>query len=113
AVPHPGTIGTVDITGTATAYVGQSVCRRGATTGVRCGRVTGLNATVNYGSGEVVYGLIQTNICAEPGDSGGPLYAGDKVIGILSGGSGNCTSGGTTYYQPIQEALNAYGLSVY
>ncbi|MBE8470640.1 S1 family peptidase [Streptomyces justiciae] len=113
AVPHPGTIGTVDITGTATAYVGQTVCRRGATTGVHCGRVTALNATVNYGGGEVVYGLIQTNICAEPGDSGGPLYAGDKVLGILSGGSGNCTSGGTTYYQPIQEALNAYGLSVY
>ncbi|MCZ4510193.1 S1 family peptidase [Streptomyces sp. ActVer] len=113
AVPHPGTIGTVDVTGTATAYVGQSVCRRGATTGVRCGRVTALNATVNYGSGDVVYGLIQTNICAEPGDSGGPLYAGDKVIGILSGGSGNCTSGGTTFYQPIQEVLSAYGLTVY
>jgi streptogrisin B len=113
AVPHPGTIGSVDITGTATAYIGQSVCRRGATTGVHCGVVTALNATVNYGSGAVVYGLIQTNICAEPGDSGGPLYAGDKVIGILSGGSGNCTTGGNTYYQPIQEALNAYGLSVY
>ncbi|WP_151476007.1 S1 family peptidase [Streptomyces albicerus] len=113
AVPHPGTIGTVDVTGTATAYVGQSVCRRGATTGVRCGVVTALNATVNYGSGAIVYGLIQTNICAEPGDSGGPLYAGDKVIGILSGGSGNCATGGTTYYQPIQEVLNTYGLSVY
>ncbi|MFC8662800.1 S1 family peptidase [Streptomyces sp. NPDC057199] len=113
AVPHPGTIGTVDVTGTATAYVGQSVCRRGATTAVRCGRVTALNATVNYGGGDIVYGLIQTSICAEPGDSGGPLYAGDKVIGILSGGSGNCTSGGTTYYQPIQEVLSAYGLSVY
>ncbi|MFK4106342.1 S1 family peptidase [Streptomyces sp. NPDC019531] len=113
AVPHPGAIGTVDVTGTATAYVGQSVCRRGATTGVHCGRVTALNATVNYGSGDVIYGLIQTNICAEPGDSGGPLYAGDKVIGILSGGSGDCTAGGTTYYQPIQEVLNAYGLSVY
>ncbi|MGV9451621.1 S1 family peptidase [Streptomyces sp. NPDC003635] len=112
-VPHPGTIGTVDVTGTASAYVGQSVCRRGATTGVRCGRVTALNATVNYGGGEIVYGLIQTNICAEPGDSGGPLYAGDKVIGILSGGTGNCTTGGTTYYQPIQEVLGAYGLSVY
>ncbi|MBW8801191.1 MAG: S1 family peptidase [Streptomyces sp.] len=113
AVPHPGTIGTVDVTGTATAYVGQSVCRRGATTGVHCGRVTALNATVNYGDGAVVTGLIQTNICAEPGDSGGPLYAGDKVVGILSGGSGNCATGGTTYYQPIQEVLNAYGLSVY
>ncbi len=113
AVPHPGTIGTVDVTGTATAYVGQSVCRRGATTGVRCGTVTALNATVNYGDGSTVSGLIRTNICAEPGDSGGPLYAGDKVLGILSGGSGNCATGGTTYYQPIQEALNAYGLSVY
>ncbi|MDQ0912630.1 streptogrisin B [Streptomyces canus] len=113
AVPHPGTIGTVDVTGTATAYVGQSVCRRGATTGVHCGRVTALNATVNYGDGTVVTGLIQTNICAEPGDSGGPLYAGDKVVGILSGGSGDCATGGTTYYQPIQEVLNAYGMSVY
>ncbi|MES5824146.1 S1 family peptidase [Streptomyces sp. RG80] len=113
AVPRPGTIGTVDVTGTTTAYVGQSVCRRGATTGVRCGRVTALNVTVAYASGTIVYGLIQSNICAEPGDSGGPLYAGDKVVGILSGGSGNCASGGTTFYQPIQEALNAFGLSVY
>jgi len=113
AVPRPGTIGTVDVTGTATAYVGQSVCRRGATTGVHCGVVTALNATVNYGGGTIVSGLIRTSICAEPGDSGGPLYAGDKVIGILSGGSGNCASGGTTYYQPIQEVLSAYGLSVY
>ncbi|WP_217213642.1 S1 family peptidase [Streptomyces sp. AC550_RSS872] len=112
AVPHPGTIGTVDVTGTATAYVGQSVCRRGATTGVHCGVVTALNATVNYADG-AVHGLIRTNICAEPGDSGGPLYAGDKVVGILSGGSGNCATGGTTYYQPIQEVLSAYGLSVY
>ncbi|WP_413797571.1 S1 family peptidase [Streptomyces iranensis] len=113
AVPHPGTVGSVDITGTATAHVGQQVCRRGATTGVRCGVVTALNATVNYGGGDIVYGLIQTNICAEPGDSGGPLYAGDKIIGILSGGSGDCASGGTTYYQPIQEVLSAYGLTVY
>ncbi|MFD8866605.1 S1 family peptidase [Streptomyces sp. NPDC059590] len=113
AVPHPGTVGTVDITGTATAYVGQQVCTRGATTGVRCGRVTGLNATVNYGGGDIVYGLIQTNICAEPGDSGGPLYAGDKIIGILSGGTGDCATGGSTYYQPIQEVLSAYGLTVY
>ncbi|MEU9056203.1 S1 family peptidase [Streptomyces sp. NPDC048384] len=113
AVPHPGTIGTVDVTGTASAYVGQRVCTRGATTGVRCGVVTALNMSVNYGGGDIVNGLIQTNICAEPGDSGGPLYAGDKVIGILSGGSGNCATGGTSYYQPIQEVLSAYGLSVY
>ncbi|MEU9337733.1 S1 family peptidase [Streptomyces sp. NPDC048290] len=113
AVPHPGTIGTVDVTGTANATIGLAVCMRGAVSGVRCGRVTALNATVNYGGGDVVYGLIQTNICAAPGDSGAPLYAGDRVIGILSGGSGNCTTGGTSYFQPIQEALAAYGLTVY
>ncbi|MEU1394674.1 hypothetical protein ABZ403_01030 [Micromonospora zamorensis] len=27
-------------------------------------------------------------------------------------GSGNCTSGGTTYYQPIAEVLAAYGLTL-
>jgi hypothetical protein len=30
-----------------------------------------------------------------------------------SGGSGNCTSGGTTFFQPVTEALSAYGVSVY
>jgi streptogrisin B len=57
--------------------------------------------------------LIQTNVCAEPGDSGGPLYDGRKALGITSGGSGDCTSGGTTFYQPVREAANAYGVTVY
>ena len=61
----------------------------------------------------VVSGLIQTNVCAEPGDSGGPLYDGTKALGITSGGSGDCRSGGTTFYQPVREAANAYGVTVY
>ena len=62
----------------------------------------------------MIYGLIRTNICAEPGDSGGPLYvaATGAILGILSGGTGNCTAGGTTYYQPIAEVLAAYGLTL-
>ena len=44
--------------------------RTGSTTGTRTGRVTALNATVNYGGGDIVYGMIQTTVCAEPGDSG-------------------------------------------
>ena len=36
--------------------------------------VTALNATVNYGGGDIVSGLIRTTVCAEPGDSGGSLY---------------------------------------
>ncbi|MER7518279.1 S1 family peptidase [Streptomyces sp. NPDC126499] len=102
-----------DITAAGNAYVGQSVQRSGSTTGLRSGTVTGLNATVNYGNGDVVYGLIQTNVCAEPGDSGGALFSGTTALGLTSGGSGNCSSGGTTFFQPVTEALNAYGVSVF
>ncbi|MDG4757667.1 S1 family peptidase [Micromonospora sp. WMMD710] len=116
-IAHPSAIytypGLLTVYGTGTAYIGQAVCRSGSTTGVRCGTVTGLNQTVNYSTG-VIYGLIRTNICAEPGDSGGPLYVASTgtILGILSGGTGNCTAGGTTYYQPIAEVLAAYGLTL-
>jgi streptogrisin B len=50
---------------------------------------------------------------AEPGDSGGPLYDGTKALGLTSGGSGDCKSGGTTFFQPVREAANAYGVTVY
>ncbi|SDN14472.1 S1 family peptidase [Streptomyces wuyuanensis] len=102
-----------DITGAGNASVGQSVQRSGSTTGLHGGSVTGLNATVNYGGGDIVYGLIQTNVCAEPGDSGGPLFSGTTALGLTSGGSGNCSSGGTTFFQPVTEALSAYGVSVF
>ncbi|MDW4908245.1 S1 family peptidase [Streptomyces sp. ADMS] len=109
-----GTVGSVDITSAATPSVGTTVIRRGSTTGTHSGRVTALNATVNYGGGDVVYGMIQTTVCAEPGDSGGPLYSsGGVAYGLTSGGSGNCSSGGTTFFQPVTEALSAYGVSVF
>ncbi|MCF3182327.1 S1 family peptidase [Streptomyces polychromogenes] len=109
----PGTVGSQDITSAVNATTGMSVTRRGSTTGIHSGTVTGLNATVNYGNGDIVYGMIQTNVCAEPGDSGGPLYSGTRAVGLTSGGSGNCSSGGTTFFQPVTEALSAYGVSVY
>ncbi|WP_237322048.1 S1 family peptidase [Streptomyces sp. JJ36] len=115
---HPGVVNlyngsTRDITGVGNAYVGQSVLRSGSTTGLHGGSVTGLNATVNYGGGDVVYGMIQTNVCAEPGDSGGALFSGNTALGLTSGGSGNCTYGGTTFFQPVTEVTNRYGLVVY
>ncbi|MFE3514317.1 S1 family peptidase [Streptomyces sp. NPDC059166] len=113
SVAKSGTVGSQDITSAANATVGMSVTRRGSTTGIHSGSVTGLNATVNYGGGEVVYGMIRTNVCAEPGDSGGPLYSGTRAIGLTSGGSGDCSSGGTTFFQPVTEALSAYGVSVF
>ncbi len=101
-----------EIDGAADATVGQSVQRSGSTTGLHGGSVTGLNATVNYGADGIVSGLIQTNVCAEPGDSGGALFSGSTALGLTSGGSGNCSSGGTTFYQPVTEALSVYGVSI-
>lgn len=94
----------VQITGAADATVGQRVFRSGSTSGLRDGEVTALNATVNYPEGTVT-GLIETNVCAEPGDSGGPMFSEGIALGLTSGGSGDCTSGGTTFFEPVTKAL--------
>jgi streptogrisin B len=109
SLSHPGGYAVAD------AFVGESVKRTGSTTGTHSGTVTALNVTVRYVGhpGGTVSGLIQTNVCAEPGDSGGPLYDGTKALGLTSGGSGDCTSGGTTFFQPVREAANAYGVTIY
>jgi streptogrisin D len=99
------------ITKAAEATVGEKVTRSGSTTQVHTGTVTGLNATVNYSEG-TVSGLIQTDVCAEPGDSGGSLFDGESAIGLTSGGSGDCTSGGETFFQPVTEALSATGTEI-
>lgn len=109
ALSHPGGYSA------ANATVGESVKRTGSTSGTHSGKVTALNVSVRYSGsgGGTVSGMIQTNVCAEPGDSGGPLYDGSKALGITSGGSGDCTTGGTTFYQPVPEAASAYGVTVY
>ena len=64
---------------------------------------------MRYAEGTVT-GLTRTNVCAEPGDSGGSFISGNQAQGMTSGGSGNCTFGGTTYFQPVNEVLSAYNL---
>jgi streptogrisin B len=107
AVTHPGGFTVAD------AFVGESVTRRGSTTGLHTGRVTALNVSVRYQGAGTVRGMIQTTVCAEPGDSGGPMYDGTKALGLTSGGSGDCRTGGTTFFQPVREAASAYGVSIY
>jgi streptogrisin B len=107
SLSHPGGFSVAD------AYVGEKVTRDGSTTGVHTGTVQALNVTVRYQGSGTVRGMIQTNVCAEPGDSGGALYDGTKALGITSGGSGNCRTGGTTFFQPVREAVNAYGVTIY
>ncbi|MFD5682519.1 S1 family peptidase [Streptomyces bacillaris] len=116
-IAHPSEVNLYDgstqqITEAGDATVGQTVVRSGSTTQVHDGEVTALDATVNYGNGDIVNGLIQTTVCAEPGDSGGALFAGSTALGLTSGGSGNCSSGGTTFFQPVPEALAAYGAEI-
>ncbi|WP_328539581.1 S1 family peptidase [Streptomyces sp. NBC_00344] len=115
--PHPSEVdlyngSTQPITKAGDATVGMAVQRSGSTTQVHGGTVTGLDATVNYGNGDVVNGLIQTDVCAEPGDSGGALFAGDTAIGLTSGGSGDCSAGGETFFQPVPAALAAFGATI-
>lgn len=103
---------TLDILGAGEAAVGLEVFRMGSTTGLRDGRVTGLDATVNYPEGTVT-GLVRTDVCAEPGDSGGALFTRDgTAIGLTSGGSGDCASGGETFFQPVTTALAAAGARI-
>ncbi|MFD8150820.1 S1 family peptidase [Streptomyces sp. NPDC001046] len=101
----------VRITGVADPEVGQRVFRSGSTSGLRQGEVTALNATVNYPEGTVT-GLIETDVCAEPGDSGGPMFANGIALGVTSGGSGDCAAGGTTFFQPVTKALTELGVKL-
>ncbi|MFD5806387.1 S1 family peptidase [Streptomyces sp. NPDC127020] len=99
----------VRITGTGEPAVGQRVFRSGSTSGLRDGQVTALDATVNYPEG-TVSGLIETDVCAEPGDSGGPMFSEGVALGVTSGGNGDCAKGGTTFFQPLPEAMESLGV---
>ncbi|MEW2305624.1 S1 family peptidase [Streptomyces sp. NPDC006655] len=110
---------TVAIKQAEDATVGTTVFRMGSTTGLHDGQVTGLDATVNFQSEtdpngvDTVNGLIQTNVCAEAGDSGGSLFTQDGgAVGLTSGGSGDCTAGGETFFQPVTTALQATGATL-
>jgi hypothetical protein len=107
----------VTITGSTTPPAGTGVCYSSPVSGWHCGTVTALNQTVCFAEG-CVSGLVRTTMCPEAGSTGAPVVtnpsAGSTVraVGVVAGGSGNCTSGGTTYVQPIGEVLSAYGLAL-
>ncbi|MDA3648333.1 S1 family peptidase [Saccharopolyspora indica] len=102
---------TIGVAGSTEASEGSSICRSGSTTGWQCGTLEAKNQSVQYPQGTVT-GLTRTSACAEPGDSGGSFITNDQAQGVTSGGSGNCSSGGTTYYQPVNPILQTYGLTL-
>ena len=97
--------------GSTEAPVGSAVCRSGSTTGTFCGTILAKNQTVNYPEGAVT-GLTRTDVCAEGGDSGGPWLVGDQAQGVTSGGFGDCTIGGETFFQPIAGILEDNDLTL-
>ncbi|CAM5544480.1 serine protease [Streptomyces spiroverticillatus] len=101
----------VQVAGSTQAAVGASVCRSGSTTGWHCGTIQQHNTSVTYPEG-TISGVTRTTVCAEPGDSGGSFISGSQAQGVTSGGSGDCRSGGTTFYQPINPLLQGYGLTL-
>ncbi|MFG2891339.1 S1 family peptidase [Streptomyces sp. NPDC048248] len=107
-----GTVPDQLVRGSNEAPIGASICRSGSTTHWHCGTVLAKNETVNYSQG-AVHQMTKTSVCAEGGDSGGSFLSGDQAQGVTSGGWGNCTSGGETWYQPINEILSRYGLTLH
>lgn len=107
-----GTVSDQLVRGSAEAPIGASICRSGSTSHWHCGNVLATNETVNYSQG-AVYQMTKTSVCAEPGDSGGSFISGDQAQGVTSGGWGDCSSGGETWHQPINEILNRYGLTLH
>ena len=102
-----------DITGASRVPVNSTACKTGSTTGTTCGTVQAYNVTVRYAEG-TVSGLTRTTICTQPGDSGGAMFAGSQAQGISSGGTiGGCSQAGfQSFFQPADEALSVYGLTL-
>jgi Trypsin len=93
---------TYNIADTKWSVVGQRICTTGAATGTsRCGQVTELDFTADYG-GVTVHHLGRSSICGHPGDSGAPTYAKHHAYGIVVAGAsnGDCD----TLYQGIRGA---------
>ncbi len=100
---------------------GEKVKRVGSTSQDRDGMVLDPSVTVNYTDGSTLYNMIETSLCVQFGDSGGPMFAGTTALGLNSGGNYADKACGDTdpqpdrvsYYHPVQDVLNKQGLKVY
>lgn len=114
-----GNGGNVAVKGGQRAAVGSDVCKSGATSRWTCGSIESYNYTVTYSDegqpDTLVSGLGLSTVCTLGGDSGGAWVSGNQAQGVTSGGlnSNRCDGvygEGTSYFQPLDDALNYYGL---
>jgi streptogrisin C len=104
--------GKLTITGSTPTPVGGSVCLIDPRAGTHCGAVTALNQTISFPGG-VVTGLTRTSVCLEPGDAPVAFVTGSQAQGVPFGGSGNCSSGGVSYFTPVNRILASYRLTLF
>jgi hypothetical protein len=95
-------------------YLGQHVCHSGATSGSSCGWVQTIGKTVNYPEG-AVGNLVEVegpSYCVMGGDSGGPIFAGNVALGLMSGRLEENPCSKVGYHAEITEATTALGVTV-
>lgn len=116
------------VLGEAASVEGGSFCKQGATSAEQCGSIKHTNLLVIFLEEPPdvlshVDGLVETNACSEPGDSGGPYATlpnanGVDILGTHVGGpNGKCAGilfceTCISYYEPIQTSLTGLGLSL-
>lgn len=89
--------------------VGGSVCLIDHALGYQCGTVLAKNETVWFAGGAIT-GLTRTNICAS---SRAVAYVTrDQAQGVPIGGSGVCTTSGTSWFTPIGPILARHQLTL-
>ncbi|WP_336317598.1 alpha-lytic protease prodomain-containing protein [Streptomyces lavendofoliae] len=123
AVGTYGNSNPVAVRGSSRAASGAAICKSGWTTKWTCGTIGSYNNTVTYidengGPDTVISGLATSSVCTEGGDSGGAYISGNQAQGMTSGGpvGQRCTGGvhsrGSSYFQPLDDALRYYGLTL-
>ncbi|MFG2721839.1 S1 family peptidase [Streptomyces sp. NPDC048416] len=122
--PQIGTWGNgadVAVEGSRRAPAGSDICKSGATSHWTCGSITSYNYSVTYTDpgqpATLVTNVGLSDVCDLGGDSGGPWVSGDQGQGMTSGGqTDNQCDGvygqGVSYFEPLDDALQYYGLSL-
>lgn len=75
---------------------GSQVCKTGIATGTTCGPLV-----LTTGSGFAMH------VCSSHGDSGAPVYAGGRLVGLLSGGFAGVPSCRTPLQGPVHSPVMA------
>jgi len=99
-------------------YVNEYLCKAGVTTGYTCGRILNTGVTVNMHDEQgnfvaTLTGQTFTSVCAEPGDSGSPVFYASTAYGLVSGGGVPCGNANARMsYTPIQRVQSRLGVTV-